>query len=518
LITRVENGDFIIMPGAGRGDPRDGTGRVCRQFLCQIDSSAETAEIVTDPGRLWAVFGDREIGVFSSSLRAVLAEGKRKYRINTDALCEQLLTGAVTGHETIFEGIERLEGSGVLSVGGEQVTLHLRDQEGLDSQQGFSSMEDCVEFQLENLRAYFHKVNEFANGGRVSMGLSGGYDSRLMLLLALEAGLNVLPFTFSSPSHGREQDIAAIVAGHAGVELRRIPVRSLNALSASDLQTNIDDALEYYDGRTNETMGSFWDAHTARVHRKCVGEADLNLNGLGGELYRNRERLPPYSFSFREWFRQYVVGPGARGAFLSEKDRLAFENRLAAKYGEILGEGKLVRLDRHMVRRWYRDVWLPYFAGPRLSAENRVGQALMPFADGGVSAAALEATPFIGAHGEFEAAMIRRLDEKIAALPSSYGPGFARSSSGRRFQDQIMALVPLSTRVLRNELLLRRRGGQSVEPRDLKIRSGTPLSFLKEMKLPLNIEYLVQDNRSQDRTLYMAEFLFRNQKYIDVGV
>ena len=179
-------------------------------------------------------------------------------------------------------------------------------------------------------------------------------------------------------------------------------------------------------------MGTFGDVHTARVHRECLGDAALNLNGFGGELYRNRERLPFYSFPFNEWLSCYVIGQQDDRAFFSSRVRRHFEDRLSLKYGKLVGIDRLERVDRHLARRCYRDIWLPYFAGPRLSAENRIGPALMPFAQGTVSAAALAATPFIGSHGEFEAALIRHMDQRIAAVPSSYGPGFARYPLSRR--------------------------------------------------------------------------------------
>jgi hypothetical protein len=230
-------------------------------------------------------------------------------------------------------------------------------------------------------------------------------------------------------------------------------------------------------------------------------------------LYRNRERLPQYAFSFRDWLSHYVIGPAGGDVFKSERARRKFEKRLALKYGDLLDLGKLDKFNRCLARRWYRDIWLPYFAGPRLSAENRVGPALMPFADGAVSGAALAATPFIGPHGEFEAAMIRRLDEKIAALRSTYGPGFSISPMKRRLYDMALALVPLKARLARHRL--RPRSGRSTDIIRWRERFSEPIRFLNEMKLPLNIDSLLRDQVSRDRTLYIAEFLYRCRQSVD---
>ena len=485
------------------------------RFLCDFAVSSGSLKITTDSGRLYAVFGDREVGILSSSLRVVLTETGRKYRINREALCEQLVTGAVAGSETVFEGIERLDGSVISFSHGTRVTMKTADAEADEPPPTFRSASACIDYQLEVLRTHILEIADSTSNCAISMGLSGGYDSRLMLLLALDAGIPLLPFTFTSPNHRKESGIAEELAKRAGLDLRQIPLRSTAELDDVSLETNIDDAIPYFDGRTNETMGTFGDVHTARTQRECVGDAVLNLNGLGGELYRNRERLPPYSFSFKDWLWQYVIGPKGRGAFLSARGRVTFEDRLASKYGELLGMGTLRRLDRRSARRWYRNVWLPCFAGPRLSAENRVSRSLMPFGDGRVSAAALAATPYIGAHGEFEAALIRRLDEKIAALPSSYGPGFSRGPLKRRLLELAMALVPLQARLARLRVLarLRRTGPDDIGRWRKRFRE--PLRSLNAMKLPLSIDFLLRDQVSRDRTLYMAEFLHRHREHFD---
>lgn len=515
MATSVDYNDFVIEIGReckpstlAWHDQRRLLGELCR-----VSVSSNSIDITTDTGGLFAIFGDLKTGVLSSSLRAVISGSDRKYSLNSDAICEQLVTGAIAGRETCFLGIERLDGCGMSSIGATRISFRKFDRGAPAPLPTFRDPRACVDYQLEVLRSRFKEIGGLAADRGISMGLSGGYDSRLMLLLALEAGIPVHPFTFSSGHHVEECSVASAVAQRAGLELREIPLRAMEELSPSALAANIDDAIAYYDGRTNKTMGTFSDVHTGRIQRRCLGDAAININGLGGELYRNRERLPHYAFSFRDWLSHYVIGPTGGDVFKSERARRYFEKRLAQKYGDLLDLGKLDKFNRCLARRWYRDVWLPYFAGPRLSAENRVGPALMPFADGAVSGAALAATPFIGPHGELEAALIRRLNEKIAALPSTYGPGFSISPMKRRLCDMALALVPLKARLARHRL--RPRSGRSTDIIQCRERFSEPIRFLNEMKLPLNIDSLLRDQVSRDRTLYIAEFLYRCRQSVD---
>jgi hypothetical protein len=514
MTLEAKCGDFIME--VGRDDAAAAPLNAGTAFdiptLCRITTSPGSIEITTDSGGLYAIFGDRETGVISSSLQAVCSQG-RKYPVNTAALCEQLITGAVAGRETCFQGIERMDGIGPITIGKTQVTFRRFDMGVPAPPRKFRDARSCADFQLEVLRAYFQKIGQLSGARGVSLGLSGGYDSRLMLLLAKEAKIPVHPFTFASPDHTKEFEIATRLAELTGVPLRKVAVRSWTDLDAPALAANMDDALAYYDGRTNETMGTFGDCHTARIQRECRGEAAINLNGLGGELYRNRERLPPYGFGFMDWLAHYVIKPDADKCFLSAQAYKSFLDQLSRKYSGVLNSGALKRFDRHMARRWYHEVWLPCFAGPRLSAENRVGLALMPFADGAVSAAAFAATPFIGAHGEFEASLIRRIDEKIASMPSTYGPGFAPSSTSRRLRDLALALVPLAVRRARHRLRTHPCSSLNNSIR-WRNRFGESLQFLKTMPLPLNLDFLLHDQVRRDRVLYVSEFLYRQRAHI----
>ena len=119
------------------------------------------------------------------------------------------------------------------------------------------------------------------------------------------------------------------------------------------------------------------------------------------------------------------------------------------------GSDRLKWFDRERARRYYRDIWLPYVAGPRISAENQLGQSLMPFADAAVSAAALRATPFVGSHGDFEAAMIRRLNRRPPGCrrPTAVGLGDVTAEATGRFG---VTLLPLRARLMRHHMRHRR--------------------------------------------------------------
>lgn len=489
-----------------------------RGAFCAILSDGSNVELLADAANMYSVFADPERGVLSSSLRATLGASGRQHRVKHEALLEQLVTGVVTGGDTCFSGVQRLESESSWKLNGSTIRFR-RALAAPTTAVRCRNAGDCVDYQLSVLRDYFGLLRPLSEAGGVCMGLSGGYDSRLMLLLALQAGIDVSVHTYESSAHGQESCVAGRLASCAGVPLRKVAVRMMGELDDAELRENIDDALSYYDGRTSGTLGTFNDVHTRRNQLACVANAALNLNGLGGELYRNRERLPTRGFfAFRDWLAQYIIGPQHDRLFVSRSAQARFEDYLATKYGKLLGTNPLSQLDLELARRYYRDIWLPYHAGPRISAENQVCPSLMPFAEASVSAAALLATPFVGSHGEFEAAMIRRLDEEFARLPSIYGRGFDEAPVMQRLKDYAISRVPLSVRLARHRLrnrFLRCRGHN--DGWCWRERFNAPLRLLKSLRLPVDLDHLLRDPVARDRTLYVAEFLYRSREFVDIG-
>ena len=237
MATGLESNDFVIRVDR-EGKPSSFVLHAQRRLLdelCRVSFSSNSIDITTDSGGLYAIFGDLKTGVLSSSLRAVISGSGRKYSINSDAICEQLVTGAIAGRETCFLGIERLDGCGTTAIGNTRISLRKFDRGVSDSLPKFRDLRACVDYQLEVLRSRFREIGGLAADRGISMGLSGGYDSRLMLLMTLAVGIPVFPFTYSSDYHDKECSVASAVTQRAGLELRKIPIRAMEELSPSAL-------------------------------------------------------------------------------------------------------------------------------------------------------------------------------------------------------------------------------------------------------------------------------------------
>lgn len=497
------------------------SGNVIREelvgFYCLLFFDGTRVSMATDPSGLYHVFSNVDGMVISNSLQAVLVADGARHTVNRDTLLEQLLTGSIAGPDTLFADIMLLTKEAQRTFKSPVTRFESGELMPDESdRQCTGSLRECVEHQLGVLRGYFTRMRKLTGRSCVSLGLSGGYDSRLLLLLAREAGLPVSAHTYSSGAHNAEQSVAEELARCTGIQLAPIVVKTWEHLNDEERTANMGDALSYWDGRTNLTMGSFNDVHTKRVRMTAIGSAGLSLNGMGGELYRNPEHLPDDGLDFDQWFRYFVLKPGCAAAIRDKKAMEALSDRLGQKYARLMRVHRFRRLGRHLARSWYRDVWLPYNAGPKLGAENQLSFALMPFADGTVSTQALRATPHIGVGGVFEAAMIRALDPAAARITSNYGHGFDQVPLRTRVSEEVKSRVPLGlklrfhTRKVMSAVSTQRPGATPEPP--LGVEEG--LRVLKGINLPVNWDVLLSNDVNRDRCYYIAYFLSSFREYL----
>lgn len=433
-----------------------------------------------------------------------VSAAKRPLRLNDEALFEAMLTGMVAPPETLFRGIAEW-------VPGTKVPGRMVSQLPSPSRKAIRarSTKDAAAHLLTVCRDVVAECAAAASRGGLSVGLSGGYDSRLLLLLARESRSDVEAHSFVSPAHSGEVALAKAIASRAGVPFREVPVSLWPDLSEGSLRANQEDALRFWDARTTSTMGTFNDVHTGRVRRMAVGTAALGLNGLGGEMFRNRENLPRGSYSHLGWLASRVVGPEGLLLVESRQEAAAAVRRVARKYAALCGEPYSRWIDRRYSRQVYRKVWIPVAAGARLQAENRVGPSVMPFAETLVSSEALACTKWIGLGGALEAEMIRQLDPALAAIPSTYGHSFDRVPLRVRTRWALAAALPAWGRLARARMKRKRVATVTGEvlARDVFEATRCGLEIMKRSGIPVAWERIWDDVETRDRTLYLAHFL-----------
>lgn len=399
--------------------------------------------LLTDALDVCHVFTDRGGTRFSTSFLALLASFPDKQRLNRLAVLEKLATGYVVGPETIVQGIERLTPRTRATWPGGGLEMVPPPAGRLELAPTRLTFDACVEEQTVRLQHYFRDITPLANRLGTDMGMSSGYDSRLVGILARPLIANLSLHTHGVQGvHDTEKSRVEILSRALELPLRVQTEQPFESLPTEALETALDDGLYYYDARAGDNSGAYSPTYTRRYKALTLGTQRLRLNGEGGEIYRNYYQTARPRLDFGVWMRNrlyYGPTPLALAGTGLEAEMTA---HVLSKLSHRLELDLTGAVDLVATRAYYGEVRLPECEGVLANADMQLAHFLMPFADAGLQRGAYSLTPHIGVAGRFQAALIGHLDPAIAALPSHYGFPISGETTGHRVRATLRGYLP----------------------------------------------------------------------------
>jgi len=397
--------------------------------------------IATDRLNVHHVFIDERRTRLSNSFLAMLASFEKKLAVNESALYEKLLTGYIVGPDTLVVGIQQITDALLETASTEEFTFVPHPPRPHEVEFWSDGFDSCVDHQIGVLCEYFRRIGPLASEFPPELGLSSGYDSRLVLALAKELPVPLALHTHATQGvHDLDRSIVSQMAEYRGCELRVVPTRPMDQQSIEGLDKILRDGLYYYDGRCAHNMGAFSETYTRAYKVEVLGPRRLSLNGLGGEIYRNYYFTARSRFNCRQWMDYHVYYNPLSLPDRSLRDSL--HEYVMDKISDALDSKLGSTLDQHTMRRYYSEVRMPDCDGINHNAHNQVAFYLTPFIEYHVVREAYRALPWIGISGRFQAAMIARVDPQLAAFPSHYGFPLSCQSWGHRFKAALKGGVP----------------------------------------------------------------------------
>ena len=450
--------------------------------------------LLRDAARIYRLYADDSCRMLSSSFLSILYAHPNPLALDSDALLDNLLLGYDLAPQTCAAGVAQCDietetrwqarGIGFISAAAESEGVAPPHNKG-----------EAVKRQLLLLGDYLSQIRTLIGEFGCNIGVSGGYDSRLLLSLLRRSAADFSLHTHYKKALDRDWEVAQLLAGVCGV-----PLLSPPPLESGDVDDNIRRVFLRYDGRVYRGLSLTKFEYTAEYRALVLGANRLTLTGFGGEIYRNYNHTPPAGLRSGRWIAEYVVGSSLLEAVMDADSRDRFRRRMAQRLNPALKIEPTAGLPVtfQTARRYYTSLWLPGYHGLRCNVENELAFCLSPFTEQRVMSAALTATPFIGSGGGFEAAMIRALDWELAGIASVYGHNFQRPSLGHRLGWWLKSHLPSGVKSIRR----RRRAASGGDLQTLGklsetsalIRSGW--ERLQSLNLPLNWElYLANNDR-----------------------
>jgi hypothetical protein len=411
--------------------------------FCLIFYADRQIRLLTDRLCMHHIFLDDNISRLSTSFLALLASFSSPQPLNRLGFYERIATGYNVGPDTLIAGIRQLTPQLQSQVSTDSlsfVTHPPLPRHVTFSPRGFMS---CVESQLSVLRDYFKKVAPLATRYGADVGLSGGYDSRLLLLLLRDAGLQVSAHThLTEDVHEQERRIAKRIAQATATELRTVKTRKLELHDEEALARIVRDGLYYYDARSGDNSGAFAETYTRRYKITTLGGQCLRFNGEGGELYRNYYHTALARVDYGQWMKNHIYYPFLDDTIKDRRLRLELHRYVVAKQSARLGVDLSGSVDRLTTRRYYGEIHLPDAEGALANADNQVAFFLMPFAEAAIVERAYQATPHIGVSARLQATMIAELDREVASITSHYGFPFTKEPLVHWMSSAVKGYVP----------------------------------------------------------------------------
>lgn len=400
-------------------------------------------KLLTDRMECQPVFVDARSEVACSSFLGLLTALPGKQAINPLAFAEKVATGYIVGPDTLVDSIRKVSTTMGAESSGAGWSFLGKPARAVP-ERGFDvDREASLERQLQALERYLTSIRALANESPAVLGLSTGYDSRLLFAVACRAGFPLAVQTHATQGvHDYDQRVVSELAGRKGSRAVVIPTRRMSELSPEAFADVLRDCVDFFDGRCSHNMGAFSEVYTRAYSIASLGGFGLRLNGLGGELYRNYYFDSARRVDFRQWMERHVYYPGSRHVLGDVGLWEAMHRRKVAKMATTLGVDLGEPASALVRKRYYCEIRMPECDGANNNAHNQVALYLTPFIEWGIIRTGYGATPFIGRSGRYQAALIERADAEVAAAPSHYGFVLTHEPLRHRIRSWLKSTLP----------------------------------------------------------------------------
>ena len=410
---------------------------------CLIFYDGRKIKILTDRLCSYHLFIDTNKTRISSSFLALMRSFKSVLKINQMAFYEKISRGYIIGPDTLVSSIQQISPELMSSLTDSEFAF-IPHKKVIEIATCAAKFDDCVAQQIYLLKSRVKSIKSLADEYGADLGLSSGYDSRLLLLLCLNLGFRVSAHTHLTfgTDHLKSYEIVEELGRKCNIELRAVKTKLLSQHNEELLREILTDGLYYFDGRNSRDMGAFSETYTRAYKIRTLGNYRLSLNGQAGEIYRNYFHTSRKIFNFGHWMRHHAFFENIDNFMGSKKYYADTKNFIIDKINSRIEVKLDGNADLLTIRKYYGFVHVPDSETNINDAHNQLTFYLTPFIDISLINASLSIIPHIGISGRFETAMIKILDPEIAAVNSHYGFPFSQEPLSHKLKNWVKGYTP----------------------------------------------------------------------------
>lgn len=397
---------------------------------CLLFYDGTGVTLLNDAMNVQHLFANKAQQFITSSFLAAIAAVPEKLRLNRMAFLEKLTTGYIVGEETLFEQILHITRTmqNLSEIGLWRFLTW--DAVSLPKVFDRRGRKDSAARQVAAIKEYLQGIQALATQYKSEIGLSGGYDSRLLYAGTFRAWpFKIAVHTHATKGvsiHDQEKEIVRQMATAKDSQLKIIPTNNMDSYKGTEIEEILKDGLYFFDGRCAYNMGAFSPVYTRKYKLGVVGDYRLTLNGLGGEMYRNYYMVARPFIRCKEWMKAHVYSQCIDMVFRNQGDFEKMHRHICGKMERELGFSWQGWIPNFHMRRYYSELRMPDCNALNCNAHNQISFYLTPFIERELLEQAYYGTRYIGISGEYQAEVLRQMDAELAAFPSHYGFNFIR--------------------------------------------------------------------------------------------
>lgn len=373
-----------------------------------------------DDNDTYEVYFDKENELLSSSFISMIELYPFKLSVNRDILIENISTGGIIGEETVFNQISRLFHKNLKFI----LSFNLVRKVEIPN---FRNITEALNYQISNIDTYCKRITKTVNKYGGDLGITGGYDSRLLMASFLQHFTNCQFHSSKRNYENVEYTIAKLICDKQGLPFHSVDVIPVEDYTSEDYEHFLKEGMYYFDGLIRTHM--YWhEGYGNLEYRKSILRGNcIGFNGVGGEQYRNQERLIFMHINFKSWIQYHFLNRIGRIGFIQKEDTNAF---IAKYYSKVLMSMdlplKTKKVDLKILKRFQNEVWSAANRANRANTENANTYYLSPFVDKYLSLKAYSAIDYFDGSLNFEGKMISMINPDLASFTSTYGYSFTK--------------------------------------------------------------------------------------------
>jgi asparagine synthase (glutamine-hydrolysing) len=369
---------------------------------------------------LYHVYSDTTRSLISNSFLAVL-KGLRERNVSTQELYEYVINGACFGDVTLMKEISLLSSQKIWQLFPAVSPLsRAAPARRFDRN---TPLDNMVQDLGNDLIDYFDIIKSNF-GDNICSALSGGVHTRLMLGLMRKTGIQpgyLYVYGDENNTAGRDANVIQIVKAIArgeGLSVDYIDKNKFPGFGEEEYRESLEKRYYLNDGLGHET-GIFDNGADLYYRLARTEKGKLQLNGGGGEVFRNYWKLPDRSYTIKSFFKARYDRMNY-SIFTDCFDYGAHFSALQEKVKASLNTDKK-RIDRLQIELLQPEFDSKYWMGSNNSINNILSYSLTPFGDTPFQYRACDIPLKYKDYHSFESALMRFIDPALARYPTSHG-------------------------------------------------------------------------------------------------